>query len=242
MSLLHLSRLVPRGTTGLLVRALGVAVAVGGAAGCDGHDDGGRIQIRARDCVVCHEPEYEATRNPPHPGLFPRECVQCHGTDAWSPAVLVEHPWWPIENRHAELLCTDCHTVGFTAEETPDECVGCHLDDYESRPFPGHDAFPTNCLDCHTTAGWTPAVGGHPEAAFPIERGDHRGIDCNDCHDASLGPYTDGLNADCVGCHTGEHDRSRMDDKHDDVRGYPGDDRLPSFCLDCHPAGREADD
>lgn len=290
-----------------------VAALVSALLGCEGHDPAGRVQVSDRDCVLCHLEEYQITESPPHAGVFPQSCADCHVTTHWVPA-RVDHVWWPLENRHAEVACGDCHTVGYAPGETPTECVGCHLADYEASPFPGHDTFPTTCDDCHSTAGWSPAVGfdhdwwplenahtnvpcaschtagydpgatptecvgchladyqsspfpghdafpttcqdchstvawtpasgGHPEAAFPITRGDHRDIECLDCHDPALGSYVDGFNADCVGCHTGEHTRARMDDEHlGEVRDYPGDDSRPNFCLRCHPAGRADDD
>ena len=110
-----------------------------------------------------------------------------------------------------------------------------------SCPFPGHDAFQTTCQDCHTTNGWTPAVGGaHPENAFPIQNGAHSDYreDCASCHNPDLGSSIDGENADCVGCHDGEHTRAEMDPKHDEEPDYPRGPAPPNFCLDCHPDGR----
>jgi hypothetical protein len=52
----------------------------------------------------------------------------------------------------------------------------------------------------------------------------------------------DGENADCVGCHDGEHTRARMDPKHDEVGGYPLGDAPPNFCLECHADGLNGDD
>lgn len=189
------------------------------------------------DCVGCHRADYDASAFPGH-DRFATTCQDCHSTAGWSPAVGVDHDWWPLENRHAEAACATCHTVGYDPGDTPTECVGCHRSDYDTSPYLGHDAFPTTCEGCHTTAGWTPATGGHPEAAFRIASGDHRDIECLECHDPSLGSYRGGVNTDCVGCHEGEHTRSRMDDKHREVRDYPGDDSLPSFCLRCHEDGR----
>lgn len=81
-------------------------------------------------------------------------------------------------------------------------------------------------------------AGVHPESEFPITRGAHAGILCTNCHDLSLGAPTDGMNTDCIGCHTGEHSRGRVDSQHREVSGYPVGDPNPHFCLSCHPAGR----
>jgi hypothetical protein len=53
----------------------------------------------------------------------------------------------------------------------------------------------------------------------------------------ALGSPVGGENADCVGCHNGEHTRAKMDPKHHEVRDYPTGAAPPSFCLDCHPDG-----
>ncbi|MGE0784486.1 MAG: cytochrome c3 family protein [Sandaracinaceae bacterium] len=277
---------------------------------CRGHGDANRMEIATdSDCVVCHQPEYDATSAPPHPGLFTTRCRDCHSEDAWIPATPINHEWFVLANRHAELSCTECHAVGFGPDQTPSQCegchrpeydaammpphagyptdcaschtdagwrpstfvhsftldgahaliscatchtgepprymglptdcVGCHRADYDMSPYPSHQTFPTTCMDCHTTTAWTPALeGAHPNDRFRISGGSHGGYECTQCHNASLGPSTMGMNCDCVGCHEGEHTRARMDGKHREVRGYPAGDAAPSFCLDCHPDGR----
>lgn len=279
------------------------------ASGCRDHPAPNRREVAAdEDCVLCHEPEYLATTAPPHEGIFNTECQDCHTLDAWIPAVAIEHEWFVLQNRHAELECTECHTVGFaegdtpnqcvgchqadydmamepphagyptdcaschtdagwvpsswqhsfpiegahqlitcaachgdppTYEGTPTECVGCHRDDYDNSPYMGHQTFPLTCLDCHTQNAWVPALeGAHPNDRFRIDDGAHSGYECTDCHNPELGASTMGANCDCVGCHEGEHTRARMDDKHREVADYPAGAAPPSFCLDCHPDGR----
>jgi hypothetical protein len=61
------------------------------------------------------------------------------------------------------------------------------------------------------------------------------------CHNPDLGSPVDGENADCVGCHDGEHTRGKMDPKHDEEPDYPQGAAPPNFCLDCHPNGRKED-
>ena len=107
-----------------------------------------------------------------------------------------------------------------------------------TSPFPGHASFATTCQDCHSTTAWRPASGGsHPQARFSIT-GTHS-YACNECHNPSLGPDGAG-NADCVGCHEGEHTLARMDGEHNGIGDYPrGANRAPNFCLQCHADGRE---
>ena len=146
---------------------------------------------------------------------------------------------WPLEGAHATTTCASCHTGNPPVYDgTVTECVGCHQEDYDTSPFPGHSDFATTCQDCHTTVAWRPATGGnHPENLFSIT-GDHN-YACNECHNPSLGPNGAG-NADCVGCHEGEHTLARMDAEHNEEGDYPlGPNRAPNFCLACHADGRE---
>ncbi len=192
----------------------------------------------AADCVSCHQEDLDGVVEPPHDG-FSRDCSSCHGVTTWDEADFVHTDSFPLEGGHGFPECQDCHTGSPTVfEGLSRDCVGCHQQDYDGALFPGHDAFPTTCQDCHTIEAWTPASGGHPENRFPT-RGDHN-YACNECHNPSLGPMGQG-NADCVGCHDGEHTLARMDREHQgEVRNYPtGPNRSQNFCVDCHPDGRE---
>jgi len=187
-----------------------------------------------QECVGCHRDDYDTSPFPGH-STFPTACESCHTTPAWKPATFTHA--WPLTGAHTNAPCTSCH-VGDPPvyQGTPQECVGCHRDDYDTSPYPGHGAFSTLCQTCHTTTAWTPASAAHPDAQFPLT-GVHSGIECGQCHNAALGPNGKD-NADCVGCHTGEHTRARMDDKHREVSGYPAGAAAPNFCLTCHADGR----
>lgn len=188
-------------------------------------------------CVSCHEGDRATVTDPPHDG-FSSECQTCHGTTSWSSADFA-HTTFPLTNAHLTVECASCHTGNPAVfAGTPRECVGCHQADYDRSTFSGHSSFATTCEDCHTTDGWVPASGGnHPQDRFSIT-GDHN-FPCNDCHNATLGANGAG-NADCVGCHLGEHSLARMDGEHNGVGDYPrGAGRAPNFCLQCHADGRE---
>lgn len=149
-----------------------------------------------------------------------------------------DHPF-PLLGAHQTAPCTGCHGDPPVFQGIPTECVACHLDDYESSTFPGHDSFPTDCAACHSNDSWSPAnvgAGAHPEDRFPL-RGPHN-LACGDCHNSDLGPIGRG-NTDCVGCHQGAHTRNRMDAEHSGIRGYPNGDAAPNFCLACHSDGTE---
>ncbi len=238
LSLKEFMFLLGRVTVRLLgIGALSVSLLQGA---CTGTQDHARVEVRSSDCIVCHVNDVQHALNPPHEG-FPDSCGSCHSNDAWMPAAFMHS--WPLNGAHETLDCASCHLGDPPVYlGTPTLCVGCHQADYDNSPFPGHDAFPTTCQDCHTTNAWTPAVGGtHPENAFPIQGEPHSPYrnDCVSCHDPDLGSSIGGENTDCVGCHDGEHTRAQMDPKHDEEPDYPQGAAPPNFCLDCHPDGRD---
>jgi hypothetical protein len=190
-------------------------------------------------CVGCHQADYDNSAFEGH-DAFPTTCQECHTNDKWVPAQF-DHSW-PLEGAHAQAACSSCHTGDPAVYEgAPTVCVGCHQSDYDNSPYLGHSDFPTTCGDCHNTTAWTPATGGnHPENAFPIESGPHSKYrnDCTSCHDPAFGSSVGGENADCVGCHDGDHTRAKMDGKHSGEPDYPSGAAPPNFCVDCHPDGR----
>ncbi len=200
------------------LRLIGGIIFVLGQIGCSpGHDGDDRIAVSSDDCVVCHEPEYQATAIPPHVGVFPDECALCHTNDSWQPA-------------------------SFAHESVADRlCVLCHKEDYDQVEQPLHvGQFPTTCENCHTYIAWKPALDGvHPEDSFPIAGGAHKGFSCIDCHDVDRGSSVAGANTNCIGCHTGEHSMAKVNEKHREVADYNFDIDTPNFCLVCHPNGKD---
>lgn len=188
-------------------------------------------------CVSCHKADYDASPAPGHQS-FPTSCDDCHTTLAWKPATAFKHPW-PLTGAHTGVACAKCHVGNPPVYKgTATDCFGCHAADFNASPYPGHAGFSHTCTDCHTTNAWKPASGaGHPENAFPIKTGAHKVFACSECHDSALGTNGKG-NADCVGCHTGQHTRAKMDAKHQGQKGYPSGAAPPNFCSSCHPDGK----
>jgi hypothetical protein len=190
------------------------------------------------DCVACHRPDYDATRNPAHARAgFSLQCRQCHdpGARSWQGvSATFPHPAaFPLTGAHVAVACSGCHANSRFAG-TPRDCVACHRADYDRTRNPDHRSagFPTSCAQCHTTAGWPGATFDHDARFFPIDSGAHRGVwpSCSTCH-VSPGNFRV---FECVQCH--EHSRARMDDKHDDVRGYA---YQSASCYSCHPRGQK---
>ncbi len=113
-----------------------------------------------QDCVGCHRADYDSSPYPGH-DTFPTTCQDCHTTTAWRPASGGVHPEdkFPITGRH-NYPCNDCHNqaLGPNGRGNAD-CVGCHEGVHsrarvdgehdEVRNYPGPDAPPNFCLDCH---------------------------------------------------------------------------------------------
>ena len=184
-----------------------------------------------RDCFACHAEDYSRSGNHPDhvAGGFPVRCEDCHRQFSWRGAP-IRHEWWPLRGAHAATDCFRCHEGGRFAG-TSSDCATCHQASWDATALPSHAAFglSTRCADCHGEAAWAPTRGRWHEAAFPIERGAHRGLACADCH-----PTGSAIEAACTPCHA--HTQGRMDAKHDDESGYVYES---GACLACHPRGEE---
>jgi hypothetical protein len=140
---------------------------------------------------------------------------------------------------------------GVFQEVGAEDCGACHLRDYQSTNQPSHvalldqgyDFSLESCPKCHGNQQWRPPEnpGLHPDADFLISSGPHHPdlVACADCHDPTLDETSsEGLNTNCVGCHTGAHILPIMDDVHKNDPEYPIGDPRVNFCLDCHDDGR----
>jgi len=220
-------------------------------AACRAHPDGA-VAVTQDDCASCHMPEYLAASEPVHVDRMPETCADCHTNDAWRPAVDLGHPevFFPIaRGDHSDVTCIQCHDPGAgpSTGGANTDCIGCHtgahqqgrMDDVHGGvPDYSFDSeTPNFCLACHPDG----QAADHPNDRFPLS-GPHGGIACGDCHDAALGPSTDGQNVSCIGCHTGAHSMSRMSDAHHEVGGYSWQADDPDFCRRCHPRGLKEDD
>jgi hypothetical protein len=198
-----------------------------------------RFEPLGVECVDCHLADYQGTTQPNHvEGNLGTACEECHSITAfsWSGAGF-SHQFFPLTGGHDIQDCNRCHTPG-DFSGTPTECYACHQDDYLSTTNPAHQAsgFSTDCMLCHTTQpGWKPAdFRIHDGEFFPIYSGSHSGKwdSCTQCHEDpnNYSSFT------CLTCH--EHNQSRMDNEHSEVRNYS---YISMACLDCHPTGRGGD-
>jgi hypothetical protein len=190
-------------------------------------DHGGAVVVRQGDCYTCHRSNYEDPANaPPHPGLFPTTCAMCHTETEWIPAMPIDHPWFVLANRHLdpEVHCSSCHgtdAAGYAPGATPNQCEGCHMDDYDVAARPPHvGEMPTTCDTCHTDAGWVPSTFSH---GWPLD-GAHTTARCSSCHGSP--PTFAGTPRECNACHA--DDRAVADAMHPEHVG------VSLSCQNCH--------
>ena len=197
----------------------------------DCHTDG--FSGTSTDCFSCHEQDFLASVNPDHQELnLSNDCINCHTTEPeWMPASFDIHDdFYTLNGAHAQIRddCAACHNGDFT--NTPNTCIGCHLEEYNDAMDPNHSqaGFGADCTQCHTEDAWTPSNFDHDAQYFPIYSGKHEGewVECIDCH-TNPDNYAEFT---CINCHT----NPETDNQHELVAGYIYED---DACLACHPAG-----
>lgn len=159
---------------------------------CSNCHSGATYQAPA-DCISCH-----AMQLPPN--HYGNECATCHTTSNWNPTGELNHHTvdpnaFPLSMSHGNLLCSDCHSNGFSA--LPTSCESCHLNDQPS----GHAV--DSCDGCHDAGAWNMPFAPGMNALHPL-LGQHAGRACVSCH----GGYTAGVGfaqvapaPACASCH-----------------------------------------
>jgi hypothetical protein len=158
-------------------------------------------------CYACHQ------KDDFHKGAFGQDCSLCHTTTAWLPSTF-DHAKtaFPLTGAHINLACQSCHINNVYAG-TPTYCSAWHAD-----PAYHLGLFGLNCVTCHTTAAWIPAVFNGPHS-FPMNHGGAGG-NCRTCHPTTLAAYT------CYTC----HNQSSIQQRHQGIANLGN-------CVACHPTG-----
>jgi hypothetical protein len=137
-----------------------------------------------KNCFSCH------AQDDVHNGQFGTDCSICHLLAGWK-NITFDHnaTTFPLTGKHASLACTQCHMAGQFKIAT--DCASCH-----AEPAFHAGALGTNCVQCHTTSGWSPAtfVGPHP-VALGQNFLDHHEATCRTCHTTTVRTFT------CLACH-----------------------------------------
>lgn len=164
-------------------------------------------------CDGCHR-QLDVRFMTAHNLSFGGACIDCHdGVDRFDASFDHNAFSFQIQGKHVGLGCDQCHYTARGLRDfagTQQDCYSCHHQD------DAHDGrFGTNCADCHTEKGWTPATFDHDRAAFKLE-GEHAEVACESCHqDRQFA----GTPTDCYSCH-------RQDDEHEGQFG--------TECSACH--------
>ena len=201
------------------------------SAACESCHAAGRFGGTPKDCIACHQSEYNGAQ-PPHAasGFAASACASCHNTTAWSGASF-NHAGtsFPLTGAHTTASCMSCHADG-VYNGKPTSCESCHLSTYNSA-VPDHRAagFASSaCATCHNTTTWAGARFDHDARWFGIYSGRHAGKwnSCTDCH-----PVASDFSAfNCLGCHP-HSDKAETDAKHSGRSGYRYDS---AACYSCH--------
>jgi len=129
------------------------------------------------------------------------DCLSCHKVSGDGSFGVMSldgsvsgHPL-PLTGGHAGVACTQCHVGRPGAEIIPGtnlprpasaNCVSCHGDH--------HDGL-TNCVRCHSVAGWKPPTFTHPRVGDHMPSGEEP-VACGSCH-------PNGFGSSSCSCHGG---------------------------------------
>ena len=172
---------------------------------CHENTAGRRFASTSAECISCHRADYTATLAPSHVVVgFSVDCAACHRVTAavWDGSFDHNLTSFPLTGAHRALICAECHTDKRFGE-LPTDCFSCHDNDFNATVSPNHatSGYSHDCLICHTTIAWSPAMFDHNMTGFALT-GQHVTTACADCHtnNSYLLTYTD-----CYQCHQTEY-------------------------------------
>ena len=207
-----------------------------------------------QECLDCHG-NNEINFAQAHTLDFGSDCLSCHdGLDRMQNFAHMK-TGYPLEAKHAQIKCTECHTSN-SLKETPSDCKDCHA---ETTIHTG--MFEQTCDTCHTPDGWSPAIldnqsfshidnAGFSLILHKVDYSDQV-ITCSACHPTDLQALD--IQA-CITCHN-QPDQNFMADHQEQFGAdckvcHDGVDRLSNFdhanffpldgihssieCSDCH--------
>jgi len=121
------------------------------SATCQSCHVNGQYRGTARECVGCHLPAYNQTRNPSHAAVgFPTSCQTCHlaADAAWTQGRF-NHTRFPLTGPH-NVTCAQCHTTPNNV--TQFSCTTCHERGKTDRDHQGENGYRYDsaaCYACH---------------------------------------------------------------------------------------------
>lgn len=165
-------------------------------------------------CVDCHTDYHKNQFAERNDGV---NCEPCHTVEGWIPPrfTVRDHKEtdFPLTGAHVAQPCIFCHekTEELNTERfrwDPLLCTSCHKDEHAGQ-FAEH-LKNNDCNICHRMNAWNDLKFSHEDTDFPL-RGEHRQVDCNECHKplraqdpASPIQYTK-MEQTCGSCHEDIH-------------------------------------
>jgi hypothetical protein len=204
---------------------------------------------KALECTECHE---KTTRNgkefqrfsgivfgscgdcheDPHKKRFGQQCSECHNELSFQqtgPLNDFDHRKtdFPLQGKHLQLDCKECHTGSYTKPIAHNSCTDCH-DDYHEGQLTKNGSV-RDCDECHTVEsfqGSSFSINKHNQSEFPLE-GAHMATPCTECHKENEKWQFADLGNTCNDCHEDPH-KYLISEKY-----YPQSD-----CEKCHKVSR----
>jgi hypothetical protein len=130
----------------------------------------GNYTTTSPECAGCHLEDYNAAVNPDHAAAgIPTECQSCHNSFGWIPSTFNHiSTGFELLGQHASIQCSSCHQGTITG--LSQECISCHLENYNSAPDHLTQGYPTNCEMCHNSVAWSQVVFDHQATPISINR------------------------------------------------------------------------
>ena len=178
-----------------------------------------------QECGGCHTDYHQKT--------LAATCSNCHGNDAFKPAVKFDHlkAKFQLTGKHQSVECIKCHKVTTKEGKKFQEftgisfqsCSNCHTD-------PHHGQFGPKCNDCHSTESFHSIKGisnfDHSKTAYKLVD-KHLNVACKSCHKNKV---TDPVKHErCTDCHVDYHNSQFAHDGSSpdcsqchSTKGFPG--------------------
>jgi hypothetical protein len=141
--------------------------------------------LRFANCNACHQDVHDAK--------FGNNCSSCHSEESFHQIKNLNNfnhdmTNYPLEGRHQQVNCNECHTGDFKRRVAHERCIDCHSDYHQGELM--HQEKPQDCDACHSVEGF-----GH--FSFSIERHNQSNFVLDGAH----------LATPCIACHLQKDDR-----------------------------------
>ena len=176
--------------------------------------------ISFNSCANCHQDV--------HQGKLGTRCEDCHTEFSFAAIRDIKgfdhsRTNFPLEGKHRQVDCKDCHKNKLTDPLPHSQCLHCHTD-YHQGDF-SRKGKTEDCARCHTVQGFQPStytLGEHQQSAFPLD-GAHLATPCFACHKKTERWLFRNIGEKCIDCHQDIHEPYLQ------VRYYP-----ERNCQACH--------